>query len=63
MNLVAERVNEIVVLPVSYILQKVVPKQVEQIDPKVYRHVKYHKEGQKWIHRAGVLLSHVKDKH
>ena len=35
MDLVAEGVNEVVVLPVSYILQKVVPEQVKQIDPKV----------------------------
>ena len=59
MDLVAEGVNEVVVLPVSYILQKVVPEQVKQIDPKVKWHVEYHKEGQKWIHWASVLLSYV----
>ena len=63
MDFVAEWVDEVVVLPVSYILQQVVPEQVEQIYPKVKWHVEYHKECQKWIHWARVFLSYVKDKH
>ena len=61
MDLVAERMNEVVVLPVRDILQEVVPDQVEKVHPKVERGIVCQEEGQEWIHCAGVLLSHVED--
>ena len=59
MDLVAERMDKVVVLSVRDILQEVVPEQVEQVHPKVERGVEYQEEGQEWVHSAGVLLSYV----
>ena len=61
MALVAERRNEVCVVPISYPLCYVIPEEVKQVDPEVYCYVVNEEKGQECLNCSGISLSIVED--